>query len=268
MSVAGDRVALGPLAVLLTDPSTTALLTDFDGTLSPIVDDPDQARPLPAAVAVLARLSRHFGAVAIVSGRPVTFLATHLAGAGPAVRLFGVYGLETMVGDQVQVVPEAEAWLARTADVVAAARAEAPPGVGVEPKGAALALHWRRAPEAGPWAEAFGQRWAERSGLVLQPGRQALELRPPLDIDKGRVVEQVASGSSAAFYAGDDAGDLPAFAALDRLATSGTVVVKMAVADDESPPELVAQADVAVPGPAAALDLLSRLADAAAAGRG
>ena len=141
--------------------------------------------------------------------------------------------------------------------------------MGVEPKGAALAIHWRRAPDAGPWAEAFARkRWAARSGLLLQPGRRALELRPPLDIDKGRVVEQVATGSSAALYAGDDAGDLPAFAALDRLAASGTVVVKMAVADDESPPELVAQADVAVPGPAEALDLLRRLADDAAAGRG
>jgi trehalose 6-phosphate phosphatase len=263
MSVVGDRAALGPLAALLTDPATTALLTDFDGTLSPIVDDPDEARPLPGAPAVLARLSRSFAAVAVVSGRPVTFLATHLAGAGPAVRLYGVYGLESMVGGRVQVVPEAEAWLARTAEVVAAARAEAPPLVGVEPKGAALAIHWRRAPEAGPWAEAFGRRWAERCGLVLQPGRRALELRPPLDIDKGRVVEQVATGASAALYAGDDAGDLPAFAALDRLAAAGTVVVKMAVADEESPPELVAQADLAVSGPAEALDLLSRLADAA-----
>jgi len=266
MSVGADTAALGPLAALLADPATTALLTDFDGTLSPIVDDPDEARPLPAAPGVLARLSRHFAVVAVVSGRPVTFLAAHLAGAGPAVRLYGVYGLEWMAGDRVQVAPEAEAWLARAAEVVAAARVEAPPGVGVEPKGAALAIHWRRAPDAGAWAEAFGERWAGRSGLVLQPGRRALELRPPLDIDKGRVVERVAAGSSAALFAGDDAGDLPAFAALDRLAASGMTVVKMAVADDESPASLVAAADVVVAGPAEALDLLGRLA--AAAGRG
>jgi trehalose 6-phosphate phosphatase len=265
MSVGDDTAALGPLAALLADPSTTALLTDFDGTLSPIVDDPDEARPLPAAPGILARLSRHFAVVAVVSGRPVAFLATHLAGAGPAVRLYGVYGLEWRDADQVRVAPEAEAWLAPAAEVAAAARAEAPPGVGVEPKGAALAIHWRRAPEAGAWAQEFGERWAQRSGLVLQPGRRALELRPPLDIDKGRVVERLVTGASAALFAGDDAGDLPAFAALDRLAASGLTVVKMAVADEESPPELVAAADLVVADPGQALDLLDRLADAAAA---
>jgi trehalose 6-phosphate phosphatase len=264
MDDAGQRASLGPLASLLVAPESSAVLTDFDGTLSPIVPDPDEAEALPAAPAVLARLAEHFAAVAVVSGRPVAFLARTLSGAGPSVALFGVYGLEWMEGGEVTTAPEAEPWLAPAAEVVAAARRQAPAGVGVEAKGPALALHWRRVPEAGSWARAFAEDWAQRTGLVLQPGRRALELRPPLDIDKGTVVERVAGRCTAACFVGDDAGDLAAFAALDRLARRGLTVVRMAVADEESPPELVAAADIVVDGPAQALALLGRLADAAA----
>jgi len=146
--------------------------------------------------------------------------------------------------------------------VAAAALAQAPAGVGVEAKGAALAIHWRRAPEAGAWAQAFAREAAAATGLVLQPGRRALELRPPLAIDKGDVVERLAAGATAACFAGDDAGDLSAFAALDRLADGGMAVVRLAVADSETPPALVAAADVVVASPVEALALLSRLADA------
>jgi trehalose 6-phosphate phosphatase len=262
---ATDDSAFALMAPLLVDPATSAILTDFDGTLSPIVADPEEARALPAAPGVLARLAEHFAAVAVVSGRPVTFLARQLPGRGPAVRLFGVYGLEWMHEGEVRVAPEAAPWLQPAADVVAAAVRDAPPGVGVEAKGPALAIHWRRAPEAGAWARAFAEDWAGRTGLLLQPGRQALELRPPLAIDKGRVVEAVAGTCSAACFVGDDAGDLAAFAALDRLARRGLDVVRVAVADEESPPELVSAADVVIAGPHQAIALLDRVAAAAAA---
>jgi trehalose 6-phosphate phosphatase len=260
------RPAVAALAPLLIAPATTAVLTDFDGTLSPIVDDPDRAVALPGAAATLARLARHFAAVAVVSGRPVTFLAEALPAAGPDVQMFGVYGLEWRSGHQVVVAPEAEPWLAPVAAVAAAARSQCPPGVGVEWKGPALAIHWRRAPGAGPWAETFAARWAAATGLLVQPGRRALELRPPLAIDKGQVVHKVAGGGTAACFAGDDAGDLPAFAALDALADRGLHTVRLAVADSESPPALVAAADIVVDSPAAALVLLDALADGAEAG--
>jgi trehalose 6-phosphate phosphatase len=259
-----DGTPPDPLAPLLRLPADTAILTDFDGTLSAIVTDPEKAVAVAGAPAVLARLAESFGAVAVVSGRPVIFLAQRLAGAGPAVRLFGVYGFEWMEGGEVRVAPEAEPWLDPAAAMVEAARREAPPGVGVEAKGAALAIHWRRAPEAGAWARTFAEQWAERTGLVVQPGRRALEMRPPLPVDKGRVVEAVAGRCSAACFIGDDAGDLPAFAALDRLAQRGVDVVRVAVADEESPTELLAAADVVLSGPTDALALLDRLARAAA----
>jgi trehalose 6-phosphate phosphatase len=256
-----DADLLGPLAVLLEDPSASAVLTDFDGTLSPIVPDPAEAYPLPEAPGVLAALARRFAVVAVVSGRPVSFLAQRLAAAGPDVRLFGAYGLEWIEDGQVRRAPEAESWRDAVARVVGAARAEfAADAVGIEDKGVSVTVHWRLAPEAGARAEAFAGAWSERTGLILQPGRMAVEFRPPVGIDKGEVVERVARGCAAACFAGDDAGDLAAFEALDRLALEGTRTVRLAVADEETPPALLAAADFVARGPSEALALFGALA--------
>ena len=252
--------ALGPLAVLLEDPATSAVLTDFDGTLSPIVPDPTTAYPLPEAPGVLGALARRFAVVAVVSGRPVSFLAERLAAAGPAVRLFGAYGLEWLEGGRVRRSPEAEPWRDAVAEVVRAARSEfAGEAVGIEDKGVSVTVHWRLAPDAEGRASAFAATWSGRTGLTPERGRMAVEFRPPVGIDKGAVVERLARGCGAACFVGDDSGDLAAFAALDRLALEGTRCVRVAVADDETPPELVAAADVVAGGPAEALSLLNAL---------
>jgi len=79
------------LAALAADPARAAVIVDFDGTLAPIVADPPAARPLPEAAATLGRLTRCFGRVAVVSGRPVDFLRQHLPVDG--LTLFGQYGI-------------------------------------------------------------------------------------------------------------------------------------------------------------------------------
>ncbi len=238
---------------------------DFDGTLARIVDDPASARPLPGATRVLQSLASVFRVVAVVSGRRASFLGTQLAAAAPGVRLLGLYGMEELVGGRVHLAPGLDTWAGPAAAVAAAARAEAPPGVGVEAKGVSVTLHWRSAPDAAPWVEAFARERAAATGLVLQPGRMAVELRPPVDIDKGSTTERLAAGCRAACFVGDDAGDLAAFAALDRLALGGVRVAKVAVADRESPAALVTTADVVVHGPDGAVALLRALAEAAGA---
>jgi trehalose 6-phosphate phosphatase len=235
---------------LSADPPGTALCTDFDGTLAPIVADPARSRPVPGVPALLGRLADRMSAVAVVSGRPGAFLAAALAGAGPRVQLVGLYGLEWVEDGTVRLAPEAVGWVGPATAAAAAARADAerPDAVEVEPKGPSVTLHWRRSPGGEAWALGFARAWAGRTGLVAQPGRMSVELRPPLEIDKGTVVERLGRGRRLACFAGDDAGDLAAFAALDRLAASGTAVQRVAVADAESPPELVRAADVVVRG--------------------
>jgi trehalose 6-phosphate phosphatase len=263
------RAALAPLLVR---PATSAVLTDFDGTISPIVTNPHEARPVGGAGAVLAALARRFAEVAVVSGRSVAFLAEHLGVDPPTdpahrVRLVGLYGLEQSWGDgPVTRDPGAEAWQPAVDAAAASLRRDAPSGVLVEPKGLAVTVHWRRAPEAEAWVGDVVAAEVARSGLRAHPGRLSVELRPPLDIDKGSVVRDLAGSCSAACYFGDDLGDLPAFAALAAMRSGAVRTVSVAVLDAESDPAVAEAADVTVTGQGEALDALAWLAGAASDG--
>ena len=268
----GAEAVLTPLVI---DPARTALLCDFDGTLAPIVDDPATARPLEGVAGLLARLSRRFAVVGVVSGRPAAFLAEQLAprpedtaggpGAG-SLRLVGLYGMESADPDgRIRPDGRVAPWLAVVGDAAERLCDGAPDGVRVEPKGAAVTVHWRGVPDAAGWVADRVAEESARTGLVPHPGRLSVELRPPLDIDKGTVVEQLTEGCSAACFLGDDLGDLPAFAALGRRAVAdGMATVGVAVQDAEAAPEVAAVADLIVAGPAGAMAVLAWL-DAASA---
>lgn len=254
----GDLPAvLGPLRHR---PGRAALFLDFDGTLAPIVPDPTMARPLPGVPGVLADLADRFALVAVVSGRPAAFLVEVL-GHPAGVHVAGLYGMEVArPGAEPRAVAEAASWRPVVGEATVQAAEEAPAGVEIEAKGLTVTLHWRGRPDAEPWARAFADRQRARTGLVAQPGRMALELRPPVAADKGTVVRDLAPGHDAAACFGDDLGDLPAFEALAELGAAGMAVARVAVADAESPAEVADAADLVVEGPAAALDLLRELA--------
>lgn len=253
------------LGELIANPAASGILTDFDGTLAPIVGNPAAAEPLAGAVDVLHRLARRYARVAVVSGRPASFLASHLRLAGgdqgSGLLATGLYGLETAEGDQVTAHPEAEQWrpvVAATADL---AEEQVPSGVVVERKGLSVTLHYRGNPVAEAWCRRWAVAEAERTGLVLHPARMSEELRPPISVDKGTVVAGLAAGLDAVCFLGDDRGDLPAFASLKELEASqpGFVAVTVAVRSSEAPAELLDQADVVVEGPAGSLSLLRTL---------
>lgn len=269
------------LAPLLERPETTAVITDFDGTLAPIVVDPAGAEPVEGAIEAMASLTRRFRVVAVVSGRPASFLVDRVTaagrsagGGGPAVgltgpglaglRLVGLYGLEEASGDGVvTTVPEAEQWRVAVHQATTRLRAVAPDGVEVEDKGLAVTVHWRRAHGEAGWVESAVGSEASRTGLVSHRGRMSLELRPPTGTDKGSVVRALVAGCTAACYLGDDLGDLPAFHTLAGLAsTGGLATVSVAAVDAESPAEVAEAADVVVPGPDGALEVLRWLAGA------
>jgi trehalose 6-phosphate phosphatase len=252
------------LGQLARDPAATVLLFDFDGSLAPIVDHPDDAVALPRAAPVLATLAATFGRVGVVSGRPVEFLARQLPVA--ALALAGLYGLELVHDGTRELDPRAERWL----PAIAAAADEADarlPGVLVERKaGLSVTLHWRTAPEREAEIRAVGAELAAEHGLDAPlRGRRALELRPPVPVDKGTAVETLADGFAHALFAGDDAGDLPAFDALDRLVASGALrtAVRVGVRSGEAPAAILERADLVVDGPDDLLVLLGQLAERA-----
>lgn len=235
------------LARLAAEPGRAALLLDVDGTLAPIVPRPEQARVPEEGRAELRRLSRRYALVACLSGRPGEE-AARVVGV-PGIRYVGEHGLE--------LEPQAEAWAGR---IGAFARRAACRGWRPEQgKRLTLAFHYRQAADQAA-AEAALRRLAaeaEAHGLLARFGRKVLEVRPPLAADKGTAVRRLLAeaGLRRALYAGDDVTDLDAFRGLDGL----ELAVRVAVASEEAPPELVAAADLVVAGPEGLLALLRRL---------
>ncbi|GLW49720.1 trehalose 6-phosphate phosphatase [Streptomyces sp. NBRC 14336] len=260
------------LDAILADPGRAVIALDFDGTLAPIVPDPEQARAHPDAVPALAALAPKVASVVVVTGRP----------AGVAVRYGGFAGVPGL--DHLVVLGHygAERWDAVTGTVtapapdpgVAAARAELPgvlDGVGawqgtwIEEKGRAVAVHTRRAADPQAAFEALRKPLddlAARHGLIVEPGRMVLELRPP-GMDKGVALLDYAREADAGsiLYAGDDLGDLPAYAAVEQLRSEGTPGLLICSGSEEVP-DLAKKADVVVPGPEAVAGLLRALAEA------
>ncbi|MER7740623.1 trehalose-phosphatase [Streptomyces sp. NPDC096538] len=258
------------LDALLARPGKALIGLDFDGTLAPIVPDPERARAHPDAVPALAALAPKVAAVAVVTGRPPGVAVRHGGFAG-------VSGLEHLV---VLGHYGAERWDAVTGTVtapaphpgVAATRAELPglldrvgawQGTWIEEKGRAVAVHTRRAADPQAAFEALREPLADlatRHGLVVEPGRMVLELRPP-GMDKGVALLEYAReiGAEAVLYAGDDLGDLAAFTAVDKLRASGTPGL-LVCSGSEEVMELRERADLVVDGPSGVVRLLRTLA--------
>lgn len=237
-------------------PDVAGILSDFDGTLSPIVDDPAAARPIDGAAEVLADLARRYRRVAVISGRPVSFLVPLLP---RTVTISGLYGLEVVKRGRRRDHPLAGAWREVIDDVVSHSIAHGPEGMLVESKGLSLTLHYRTRPELEPDVRRWAERQAARSGLVRRPARMSYELHPPINADKGTAVRELSQELGAVCYLGDDLGDLQAFGALDQLTERGVGVLRVAVASGEAPAELVDRADVVVDGPPGALHFLRGL---------
>jgi trehalose-phosphatase len=193
------------------------LFLDFDGTLAPIVDHPDAARLPPAAAAAIERLARRCF-VAVVSGRAVD----DVAGRVPAgLVLAGSHGYEIRGGGISQPPVAAPAEIERVARATAALEAKlAPvPGVLVENKRFAVAIHWRKVDDADvPTVEATVEAVArEIGGLVKTFGKRVFELRPELPWHKGAAVLWILERLPAPHfpvYVGDDVTDLDGLAAV------------------------------------------------------
>ncbi|HET9730029.1 MAG TPA: trehalose-phosphatase [Acidimicrobiia bacterium] len=245
------------IAVLTQRPGRTVILSDFDGSLAPIVERADDARPLPEAVDVLTRLADHFGRVGVVSGRPFEYLARYLP--IDSLAFSGLYGYERRIDGVYEVDPRVTIYrerIAHATDELAARFDDL-----VENKaGISVTVHWRPRPELEPEMSAFACEVARRYNLDTYATRMAIELRPPVPIDKGDAVRALTADFDIGAFAGDDRGDIPAFRALSEMEQS----VRIGVRSPEMPPDLAAESDVIVDGPEGLLLLLRRVLDAVA----
>lgn len=183
---------------------------DFDGTLSPLVPNPADARPHPPALDALVRLSDVPGVHGvIISGRERSVLAD-LTGAPSSVVLIGTHGTEAAGGTSD---PEVAAQVRRLVDALEEV-AMTHEGTLLEPKPSGASLHYRQAIDRHAAAEA-AQEVGRRFGVRMIHGKEVVELLVG-DGDKGTAIaaQRRRVGATAVVFLGDDTTDEDVFRTL------------------------------------------------------
>jgi trehalose 6-phosphate phosphatase len=191
-----------------------ALFLDFDGTLADLAPHPDAVAIDADLGDVLARLAARLdGALAIVTGRPITVIDRHFA--PHRFDVAGLHGAELRLRGTLREAtrdPRLPLLAARLRDRFALA-----PGVIVEDKGGSVAVHWRLAPDAEPavaLALQDGLAWLGPGWRLLR-GKAVLELLPAAaskgDAIRAFLQEPPFRGRRPVF-AGDDVTDEDGFA--------------------------------------------------------
>ena len=211
-----DSMQSIPAFLSLTD---TAFFFDFDGTLVELAPTPDSICVPPSLIALLAALRhRSHGAVAIVSGRGIDNIDTFLN--MPDLPIAGLHGAERRdANGDTQRIGFNDARLLRIERELAVV-VERHPGMLLEIKGAAVALHYRNAPEREGIAREATERLVAdyADAYVLQPGKMVFEIKPK-GVDKGRALAAFLNEPPFAgrmpVFAGDDLTDEKGFAVVN-----------------------------------------------------
>ena len=283
--------AVAAVRALAATPGGLLVVCDFDGTLAPISPDPMAPTIMPAARHALRRLARIARrrpdrlALAILSGRTaldvagrvrvggLTYLGDHgIQGGDLPVgvaaerlrvshdpRLAEHHAVARRLGDEVERLLGGAAWLF------------------VEPKGPSVAFHFRAADDVvaarARILAALDDAGAALPAALRGPrfryteGRRIVELRPEDAGAKGEAVARLLErhGSTAALVIGDDRSDTEAFAVVTRERDAGRLAASLLLGVQgagETPPELLAAANVILPEPAASAVVLRALARA------
>jgi trehalose 6-phosphate phosphatase len=264
------------LAPLRDDPARAAVLTDVDGTIAAIVRNPERAAVPEETRELLRQIAARYALVGCLSGRRAQD-ARRIVGLDE-LAYSGNHGFELLLPGESKVRPDPsldghEADAPRFVGALDASELDRA-GIRTEDKGAIVALHWRGAPDEGA-AESLADEIAgeaEWQGLVAHRGRKVLEIRPNVPINKGIAVAALiasppaatntaAESMDAALYGGDDRTDVDAFTALRTLERDGrlSATACIAVAAEESPPEVSREADLTVQGPEGFVGVLEAL---------
>lgn len=249
----------------------SGLLTDFDGTLSPIVADPELARLVDGADGALAALASRLAVVAVITGRAARD-ARRLTGV-PGMLVVGNHGVEWLEPNTDEPVPApgAEAIGRRLESALEAV--PTPPGVFLERKGLSATIHYRNASDPSGTRDAILRALAGASGhgVEVREGRMSVELRPRGLGDKGGAAHAIVERHAlrGVVVMGDDLTDLDMFRAVAGLRAAGRLraaIIAVGAADGELPQEVREAADVTLHDPAEAARLLAALSEPARPG--
>lgn len=257
-------------AALVRASASTIVGLDFDGTLSPIVEDPNQAHIHADAPGVLVELARQVRAIAVITGRParqvlalggLDEVGTAIGETGKELIVLGQYGNERWSCTNRRVVsPRPPSGLASFLRGLPAVLRRADAGEAyVEEKGLAVAIHTRRLENpqiAYARLEPLVGELAAANGLVVEHGRNVIEVRAP-GMHKGLGVRSLVDEFDAGgfLFIGDDLGDIEAFTAVNELCAQGMAGLLVCSGSDEQK-ALIDLADVVVDGPDGVLAFL------------
>ena len=240
------------------------LMTDIDGTISPIAPTPDAAYVSSEARASLQALARQLDVVAAVSGRAAADAAALVD--LPELVYLGNHGMDRLVAGVPVPLPEVAPYVAAVATVLHGAEIMFhPPGVLFENKGATGSIHYRLADDpaaAGAALQTLLEPLVAENNLRLTGGRLVWEIRPPLAIDKGAATRALVleRGLRGAFFLGDDTTDTDAFRALRELRDQGVCeTLSVGVVGPETPEIVRDLADIVVEGVGGVEQLLAEL---------
>ncbi len=201
---------------------TPLFFLDYDGTLAPIVDDPEAAVPHPDVPALLRRLDATFP-VWIVTGRDLRALSSFLDQPLNAIGLHGAQ--EGTVGGEVRQLMSDEA-----AEALHELRRSVPSvdGLDIEEKDQAFAVHYRAVEDEDDALDRLSA-WLDAMPSMLDAiwGKKVVEVRPE-NLTKGTAVRRISDEhpDHTPVYLGDDTTDEDAFEALQAMERE-TVTVRI-----------------------------------------
>ena len=223
------------------------LITDVDGTISPIVDVPDEARVTPRNLELLAELQAQLTLTAVISGRAATDVYQRIG--LPGLVYIGNHGMEEWRNGKVIVSHSAATHRESLLAAANKIQMNLIEGMRFEDKGVTLSVHYRQTNEPEKVANDLTpsmQSIADKFGLSLTQGRMVFEFRPPVKIDKGTAFAELVRNYEldAAFYLGDDTTDVAVFLAARRLRESGgCLAYGLGVESQGTPQAVLMEAD-------------------------
>ena len=218
------------------------LITDVDGTISPIVDVPNEARVTPRNLDLLAALGAQLTLTAVISGRAAADVFQRIS--LPGLVYIGNHGMEQWQDGEVIVSPTAAAYRDNLSAAIPEIKQILIDGMRFEDKGATLSVHYRQTSDPKQVANEFTpllKSIAKKHELDLTQGRMVFEFRPPVKIDKGTAFEDLVKSHQldAAFYLGDDTTDVAVFLTARRLRESGQCLAYGLGVESQGTPQIV-----------------------------
>lgn len=228
------------------------LVTDVDGTISPIAPTPEAAQVTPRSRDLLRRLAGQIALVAAVSGRAADDLSARVG--IPEMVYVGNHGLERMRGGEIAAQPEAVAARPALERVIAALQPRLLPGMILEDKRVTLSIHYRQTADPAAAEADFApliEQVVSANGLRLFRGRMVFEVRPAVEVNKGTAFARLVADHAleAAVYLGDDVTDADALIVASALRRAGSCyALGIGVESAETPVVIQEEADLLVAG--------------------